>query len=101
MQYLVCFRSLCSVSGSRTAGSRTSAPGLLFTRYPSSSGNRDQETTGSPKFPSDPLDDMPRSQTPVVSWILAAHASRTTAFRRMQAVGFPRAAAAGFLADHD
>ena len=32
---------------------------------------RDQETTGSPTFPSDPRDDMPRSQTPVVSCALA------------------------------
>jgi hypothetical protein len=30
-----------------------------------------KERRGSPKFPSDPSDDMPRSQTPVVSWALA------------------------------
>ena len=31
----------------------------------------DKETSGSPKFPSSPCGDMPRSQTPVVSWTLA------------------------------
>jgi hypothetical protein len=30
-----------------------------------------KETGGSPQFPSAPSDDMPRSQTPVVSWKLA------------------------------
>jgi hypothetical protein len=30
-----------------------------------------KETGGSPKFPSSPSEDMPRSQTPVVSWALA------------------------------
>jgi hypothetical protein len=30
-----------------------------------------KETGGSPKFPSSPCEDMPRSQTPVVSWALA------------------------------
>ena len=31
---------------------------------------------------------MPRSQTPVVSWALAAIAHRIVAFRRMHTVGF-------------
>jgi hypothetical protein len=101
MHDLVCCRSLGAVTGSRTAGSHPCAPGLLGPRYPASAGNRDQETTGSPPCPSDPRDDLPRAQTPGVSWILAAHASRTPAVRRSPAVGFPRAAAAGLLADHD
>ena len=46
------------------------------------------ETGGSPKFPSFPSADMPRSQTPVVSCALAAVAHRIAAFRRMQTVGF-------------
>jgi hypothetical protein len=46
------------------------------------------ETGGSPKFPSYPSEDMPRSQTPVVSCALAAVAHRIAAFRRMQTVGF-------------
>jgi len=46
------------------------------------------ETGGSPKFPSYPSADMPRSQTPVVSCALAAVAHRIAAFRRMQTVGF-------------
>jgi hypothetical protein len=35
------------------------------------SGHNVKETDGSPKFPSSPCADMPRSQTPVVSWALA------------------------------
>ena len=41
--------------------------GLLMSRYPSTSGLLSKETAGSPKFPSYPFEDMPRSQTPVVS----------------------------------
>ena len=52
-------------------------------------GTRVQDTTGSPTFPSDPRDDMPRSQPPVVSCVLRPCASRTAAFRRMETVGFP------------
>ena len=43
---------------------------------------------GSPTFPSYPSEDMPRSQTPVVSCALASVAHRIVAFRRLQAVGF-------------
>ena len=46
------------------------------------------ETGGSPTFPRYPSEDMPRSQTPVVSCALAALAHRIVAFRRMQTVGF-------------
>ena len=45
-------------------------PGPLVTRSPYS-GSVVKETDGSPKFPSSPSEDMPRSQTPVVSSILA------------------------------
>src|SRR5881628_2021816 len=47
-----------------------------------------KETIGSPTFPSYPSDDMPRSQTPVVSCALASVAHRIVAFRRLHAVGF-------------
>ena len=47
-----------------------------------------KETMGSPKFPSDPSEDMPRSQTPVVSCALACIAHRIVAFRCLQTVGF-------------
>ena len=47
-----------------------------------------KETIGSPKFPSYPSEDMPRSQTPVVSCALACIAHRIVAFRRLQTVGF-------------
>ena len=46
------------------------------------------ETGGSPTFPSYPSEDMPRSQTPVVSCALASVAHRIVAFRRLQTVGF-------------
>ena len=46
------------------------------------------ETGGSPTFPSYPSEDMPRSQTPVVSCALAYIAHRIVAFRRLQTVGF-------------
>ena len=46
------------------------------------------ETGGSPKFPSYPSEDMPRSQTPVVSCALACIAHRIVAFRCLQTVGF-------------
>jgi len=70
-QYLVCFLILCSL---RLVHGRKlpSTPGLLVTRYPSSSGGSHKERAGSPKFPSFPSDDMLRSpQTPVVSCRLA------------------------------
>ena len=55
------------------------------------------ETGGSPKFPSYPSEDMPRSQTPVVSCGLASIAHRIVAFRRMQTVGFCLDAAEAIL----
>ena len=42
-----------------------------FGRPVPQSGNVVKETGGSPKFPSSPSEDMPRSQTPVVSYALA------------------------------
>ena len=45
------------------------------------------EPGGAPTFPSYPSEDMPRSQTPVVSCALAAIAHRMVAFRRMHTVG--------------
>jgi hypothetical protein len=55
-----------------------------------------QERRGSPTFPSDSSDGMPRSQTPVVSCVLRPCASRTTAFRRMETVGFRLHRAKGY-----
>jgi hypothetical protein len=45
-------------------------PGWLSPPAPQT-GNCCQETGGSPQFPSYPSRDLPRSQTPVVSWALA------------------------------
>ena len=57
----------------------------------------DKEPGGSPKFPRSPSEDMPRSQTPVVSCALASVAHRIVAFRRMQTVGFCLDAAEAIL----
>src|SRR5712691_4604998 len=69
-RYLACFRRLwCPLR----ARGQEEAPGHarpLVTRSPYS-GSVVKETDGSPKFPSSPSEDMPRSQTPVVSSILA------------------------------
>ena len=59
-----------SPQGSLPGRSAQTAPGLLVTRSPHS-GYIVKETDGSPKFPSSPCEDMPRSQTPVVSCALA------------------------------
>lgn len=48
-----------------------------------------KETDGSPKFPSYPYEDMPRSQTPVVSQTHHPIPSGTAAFHPLQGVGFP------------
>src|SRR5262245_36201721 len=59
-----------SPEGSLCGRSAQTTPGLLVTRSPHS-GILITETDGSPKFPSSPCEDMPRSQTPVVSCALA------------------------------
>jgi hypothetical protein len=59
-----------SPQGSLPGRSAQPAPGLLVTRSPHS-GYIVKETDGSPKFPSSPCEDMPRSQTPGVSCALA------------------------------
>ncbi len=48
-------------------GNASLMPGLLFRRYPFSSGYLRQRLIGSPKFPSYPFECMPRPQTPVES----------------------------------
>ena len=58
---------VCVPYGSSWRGSTSITPGLLVSRYPSSSGDSDMETSGSLQFPSSPCEYMPRSQTPVVS----------------------------------
>jgi len=48
-----------------------------------------KETSGSPEFPSYPFENMPWSQTPVVTFELATVVLRSTAFHCLQSVGFP------------
>jgi hypothetical protein len=59
--------SLCSSRLVARGESSHPTPGLLVSRYPSSSGVGDKETAGSLQFPNYPCKCMPRSQTPVVS----------------------------------
>src|SRR5215510_7618046 len=59
-----------SPKGSLCGRSAQTTPGLLVTRSPHS-GMLIKATDGSPKFPRSPCEDMPRSQTPVVSCALA------------------------------
>jgi len=47
-----------------------------------------KETSGSPEFPSYPFENMPWSQTPVVTFELATVVLRSTAFHCLQSVGF-------------
>jgi hypothetical protein len=93
--------SVCVPSGSQGIGSAPLAPGLLVNRYPSSSGSKDKETGGSPKFPSFPSDGMLRSpQTPVVSCLARLNASRTAAFHSRQSVGFLPSFDGDYPVDH-
>src|SRR5262245_55720758 len=93
---------LCFPYGSFLVGSPPSTPGLLVNRYPSSSGSRDKETDGSPKFPSFPSDDMLRSpQTPVVSCSPRRDASRIAASHSRQSVGFLPGFDEDYPVDHD
>ena len=49
------------LSARRAGGSSLTTPGLLVSRYPSSSGGCDKETDGSLQFPNYPCEGMPRS----------------------------------------
>jgi hypothetical protein len=101
-QYPICSLDLCSLTGALAAGRSPPTPGLLVSRYPCSSGAFDQETVGSPKFPSAPSDDMLRSpQTPVVSCPPRRYAVRTSAFHSFHSVGFPPGFSRGSPLDHD
>ena len=69
-RYRACFRrSWCPLR----ARGQEEAPGhaRAFDRPVPLSGSVVKETGGSPTFPSSPSADLPRSQTPVVSWGLA------------------------------
>ena len=72
-----------------------------FGRPVPQSGNDARRQAVLPTFPSDPSEDMPRSQTPVVSCALACIAPRMVAFRCVPTVGFCLDPAEALLADHD
>jgi len=94
--------SLCVPCGSLRDGSFPSTPGLLVNRYPSSSGRADQETGGSPQFPSSPCDARLRSpQTPVVSCSPRHCGSRLAACHSRQSVGFLPGFDGDYPTDHD
>jgi hypothetical protein len=70
-RYLVCFQTfVVSLPGSCPGGSPEEHARAFGHPVPQS-GNVIKETGGSPTFPSSPSEDMPRSQTPVVSCALA------------------------------
>ena len=70
-RYLACFRAfVVSLAGSCPGGSPKDHARAFGHPVPQS-GSVVKETDGSPKFPSSPCEDMPRSQTPVVSCALA------------------------------
>jgi len=83
------FLSLCPVSGSLTGGSPSERQVLCSAGSPGYPAFPHKETDGSPKFPSYPYEDMPRSQTPVVSQTHHPIPSGTAAFHPLQGVGFP------------
>ena len=85
---------LCVSCDSFAGESIPLTPGLLISRYPSSSGCLNTDTFGSPEFPSYPFESMPWSKTPVVTSTLAlthsgllpsAH-SRALAFSRIRRI---------------
>jgi hypothetical protein len=92
----------CVPCGSLVVGSSPPTPGLLVSRDPCSAGHSDQETGGSPQFPSSPCDDLLRSpQTPVVSCPARPCAVRTPAFHSLHSVGFLPGSTGIILMDHD
>ncbi len=70
-------------------------PGLLSQPAPQT-GNYHKEAGGSPKFPSDPCVDMPRSQTPVVSSTLALACPGLRPSAACKASAFPLDATEGY-----
>ena len=70
-RYLACSRGSWSPLRARDLGGSTQDHARAFGPPVPQSGNVVKETDGSPKFPSSPCEDMPRSQTPVVSCALA------------------------------
>ena len=70
-RYLACFRCLWPPSRARDLEESTHDHARAFGHPVPHSGLCVKETVGSPKFPSFPSEDMPRSQTPMVSCALA------------------------------
>ena len=70
-RYLACFRRSWCPFRARDLGESSQDPARAFAHPVPHSGYVVKETGGSPTFPRSPCGDMPRSQTPVVSWRLA------------------------------
>jgi hypothetical protein len=70
-RYLACSQGSWSPLRARGLGESTQDHARAFGHLVPQAGNIVKETGGSPKFPSSPCEDMPRSQTPVVSCALA------------------------------
>ena len=82
-------KGLCPHQGSGSAGT------------PALPACSDKETGGSPKFPSSPSEDMPRSQTPVVSCALAKAHPGLLPSGACKPSAFPSVLLRDILADHD
>jgi hypothetical protein len=70
-RYLACSRVFVVSPKGSSPGWKPPNHARAFGQPVPLSGSVVKETGGSPKFPSSPYEDMPRSQTPVVSWTLA------------------------------
>jgi len=70
-RYLACFRGSWFPCWARDLGESSQDPARAFGHPVPHSGYVVKEADGSPKLPSSPCEDRPRSQTPVVSWRLA------------------------------
>ncbi len=96
-RYLACFHGSWSPSRARDLGESSQDPARAFGHPVPPSGYLVKETGGSPKFPSSPCEDMPRSQTPVVSCSLAltraglrpSSACKPSAFPSILPEGYP------------
>ncbi len=95
-RYLVRFLFFVFLTARPAEGSSRTTPGLLVSRYPSSSGAGDKETAGSLQFPNYPYECMPRSQTPVVSYPLGITAVRLLPSGRCKPSAFPFTCANGY-----
>lgn len=76
-------------------------PGVLTSIRYSFDLFSDKETSGSPKLPGAPFENMPCSQTPVVCQLLASTCLTLLPSPPLEGIGFPQPRRAGLSYDHD